>query len=63
MAALTPMMAQYMEVKNQYKDCILFYRLGDFYEMFFDDALTASRELEITPVSYTHLTLPTKLEV
>lgn len=42
------MMAQYMEVKNQYKDCILFYRLGDFYEMFFDDALTASRELEIT---------------
>ena len=43
MAALTPMMAQYMEVKNQYKDCILFYRLGDFYEMFFDDALTASR--------------------
>ena len=48
MAALTPMMAQYMEVKNQYKDCILFYRLGDFYEMFFDDALTASRELEIT---------------
>lgn len=48
MAALTPMWAQYMEVKNQYKDCILFYRLGDFYEMFFDDALTASRELEIT---------------
>ena len=48
MAALTPMMVQYMEVKNQYKDCILFYRLGDFYEMFFDDALTASRELEIT---------------
>lgn len=38
MAALTPMMQQYMEVKNQYKDCILFYRLGDFYEMFFDDA-------------------------
>ena len=48
MAALTPMMAQYMEVKNQYKDCILFYRLGDFYDMFFVDALTASRELEIT---------------
>ena len=48
MAALTPMMQQYMEVKNQYKDCILFYRLGDFYEMFFDDALTASKELEIT---------------
>ena len=48
MAELTPMMQQYMETKNQYKDCILFYRLGDFYEMFFDDALTASRELEIT---------------
>ena len=48
MEELTPMMKQYMEVKNQYKDCILFYRLGDFYEMFFDDALTASRELEIT---------------
>ena len=48
MAALTPMMQQYMEVKNQYKDCILFYRLGDFYEMFFDDALTASKVLEIT---------------
>ena len=45
---LTPMMQQYMETKKQYKDCILFYRLGDFYEMFFDDALTASRELEIT---------------
>lgn len=41
-------MAHYMETKKQYKDCILFYRLGDFYEMFFDDALTASRELEIT---------------
>lgn len=48
MEELTPMMKQYMEVKNQYKDCILFYRLGDFYEMFFDDAITASRELEIT---------------
>ncbi len=45
---LTPMMQQYMETKKQYQDCILFYRLGDFYEMFFDDALTASRELEIT---------------
>ncbi len=45
---LTPMMQQYMETKEQYRDCILFYRLGDFYEMFFDDALTASRELEIT---------------
>lgn len=48
MAGLTPMMQQYMEVKSKYKDCILFYRLGDFYEMFFDDALTASRELELT---------------
>ena len=48
MAQLTPMMQKYMETKEQYKDCILFYRLGDFYEMFFEDALTASRELEIT---------------
>lgn len=48
MAELTPMMQQYMKTKEEYKDCILFYRLGDFYEMFFDDALTASRELEIT---------------
>ena len=45
---LTPMMQQYVATKEQYKDCILFYRLGDFYEMFFDDAITASRELEIT---------------
>ena len=48
MAELTPMMKQYMETKSQYQDCILFYRLGDFYEMFFEDAVTASRELEIT---------------
>lgn len=48
MAELTPMMQQYMKTKEEYKDCILFYRLGDFYEMFFDDAITASRELEIT---------------
>lgn len=48
MAQLTPMMQKYVETKEQYKDCILFYRLGDFYEMFFEDALTASRELEIT---------------
>ena len=48
MAELTPMMKQYLETKEQYKDCILFYRLGDFYEMFFEDALTASKELEIT---------------
>lgn len=48
MANLTPMMQQYVETKKQYSDCILFYRLGDFYEMFFEDAITASRELEIT---------------
>ena len=46
--ALTPMMQQYMETKEQYKDCILLYRLGDFYEMFYDDALIASKVLEIT---------------
>jgi len=45
---LSPMMQNYIETKNQYKDCILFYRLGDFYEMFFEDAILASRELEIT---------------
>ena len=45
---MTPMMEQYFEVKNNYKDHLLFYRLGDFYEMFFDDAITASRELELT---------------
>ena len=45
---LTPMMQQYMETKKQYADCILFYRLGDFYEMFFEDALTVTKELEIT---------------
>ena len=48
MAKLTPMMQQYMEIKERYKDCILFFRLGDFYEMFFSDAELASRELEIT---------------
>ncbi|BBF42228.1 DNA mismatch repair protein MutS [Lachnospiraceae bacterium KM106-2] len=48
MSALTPMMQQYVKTKEEYKDCILFYRLGDFYEMFFDDAITASKELEIT---------------
>ena len=42
------MMQQYMQTKKEYQDCILFYRLGDFYEMFFEDALTASKELEIT---------------
>ena len=45
---MTPMMEQYFEVKNQYRDYLLFYRLGDFYEMFFDDAIVASRELELT---------------
>ena len=48
MAKLSPMMEQYLETKEKYKDCIVFYRLGDFYEMFFDDALCASKELEIT---------------
>ena len=48
MAELSPMMKQYFEIKEQYKDCILFFRLGDFYEMFFDDALLASKELELT---------------
>lgn len=47
MSELTPMMRQYVELKEKYKDCIVMYRLGDFYEMFFEDALTASRELEI----------------
>ncbi len=45
---MTPMMEQYFEVKNRYRDYLLFYRLGDFYEMFFDDAITASRALELT---------------
>ena len=45
---MTPMMEQYFEIKKQYNDYILFYRLGDFYEMFFDDAIIASRELELT---------------
>ena len=47
----SPMMQNYLNTKEQYKDCILFYRLGDFYEMFFDDAILASRELEITLTS------------
>lgn len=47
MAQLTPMMQQYLTIKKDYKDCILFYRLGDFYEMFYEDALTCSKELEI----------------
>ena len=48
MASVTPMMQQYLLLKEEYKDCLLFYRLGDFYEMFFDDAITASRELDLT---------------
>jgi len=48
MAKLTPMMEQFFDIKSQYQDALLFFRLGDFYELFFDDALTASRELEIT---------------
>ena len=48
MAEVSPMMQNYLNTKEQYKDCLLFYRLGDFYEMFFDDAIVASRELEIT---------------
>lgn len=48
MAEFTPMMQHYLQTKEEYKDCILFYRLGDFYEMFFDDAVTVSKELELT---------------
>ncbi|MCC8152066.1 MAG: DNA mismatch repair protein MutS [Lachnospiraceae bacterium] len=48
MEQITPMMRQYLETKDAYPDCILFYRLGDFYEMFFDDAVLVSRELELT---------------
>ncbi len=48
LSGVTPMMQSYLETKAQYKDCILFYRLGDFYEMFFEDAVTVSRELELT---------------
>ena len=48
MAELSPMMQQYLEIKKQHKDEILFYRIGDFYEMFFEDALAASKELDLT---------------
>ena len=48
MAKLSPMMEQYFEIKEQYQDCILFFRLGDFYEMSYDDALLTSKELELT---------------
>src|SRR5574344_1202690 len=45
---LSPMMRQYMDIKEKYEDSIIFFRLGDFYEMFFEDAITASHELELT---------------
>ena len=48
MSELSPMMQEYLNTKEQYKDCILFYRLGDFYEMFFDDAKLVSKELDLT---------------
>ena len=48
MAEFSPMMQHYLQTKEEYKDCILFYRLGDFYEMFFDDAVNVSQELELT---------------
>ena len=48
MAEITPMMKQYLELRDKYKDCILFYRLGDFYELFYDQAELCSRELELT---------------
>ncbi|MDD4408824.1 MAG: hypothetical protein PHC47_03160, partial [Clostridia bacterium] len=46
--ALTPMMRHYVEIKEKYKDAVVFYRLGDFYEMFFDDAIEISKVLDIT---------------
>ena len=46
--ALSQMMQQYLDIKEQYKDALLFFRVGDFYEMFFDDAVLTSRELELT---------------
>ena len=57
--AHTPMMQQYLKIKSEFPDTILFYRMGDFYELFFNDAKKAAQILDITPVSYTHLTLPT----
>lgn len=48
MTGVTPMMQQYLDLKEKYSDCILFFRLGDFYEMFFDDAIQVSHELELT---------------
>ena len=46
--SLTPMMKSYLEIKQEHSDCIVFFRLGDFYEMFFDDAILVSRQLELT---------------
>ena len=46
--ALSPMMEHYLKVKEQYKDCVIFYRLGDFYDMFFDDAVRVSNLLDLT---------------
>ena len=51
MTTYTPMMQQYLQVKEDYKDAFLFFRLGDFYEMFFEDAINASQLLEITLTS------------
>ena len=48
MAEYSPMMQHYLATKKQYNDCILFYRLGDFYEMFYDDSITVSKEIELT---------------
>ncbi|RZH83468.1 DNA mismatch repair protein MutS, partial [Staphylococcus aureus] len=48
MSNVTPMMQQYLKIKSEYKDCLLFFRLVDFYEMFYEDAKEASRVLEIT---------------
>ena len=48
MSKISPMMAKYLEIKEKYNDTIIFYRLGDFYEMFFEDAILCSRELELT---------------
>lgn len=48
LSKLSPMMQHYLQTKKEYPGCILFYRLGDFYEMFFDDAVQVSRELELT---------------
>ena len=53
MAEYSPMMQKYLETKKEYEDCVLFYRLGDFYEMFCEDAKLAAKELELTVVPLT----------